>query len=76
MGSNLTVRLSEDIMESWALETDIRLLPTYPQGNGQAEAVNKVIVSGLKKRLDEAKRKWVDELPNVLWTLHHTPKIN
>ena len=30
----------------------------YPQGNGQAEAVNKVIVSGLKKRLDDAKGKW------------------
>ena len=29
--------------------------PAYPQGNGQAEAVNKVIVSGLKKRLDDAK---------------------
>ena len=29
----------------------------YPQGNGQAEAVNKVIVSGLKKRLDDAKGK-------------------
>ena len=28
----------------------------YPQGNGQAEAVNKVIVNGLKKRLDNAKR--------------------
>ena len=27
----------------------------YPQGNGQAEAVNKVIVNGLKKRLDDAK---------------------
>ena len=25
--------------------------PTYPQGNGQAEAVNKVIVSGLKKNV-------------------------
>ena len=25
--------------------------PAYPQGNGQAEAVNKVIVSRLKKRL-------------------------
>ena len=25
--------------------------PAYPQGNGQAEAINKVIVSGLKKRL-------------------------
>ena len=29
--------------------------PAYPQGNGQAEAVNKVIVNGLKKRLDAAK---------------------
>ena len=33
----------------------------YPQGNGQAEAVNKVIVSGLKKRLDDAKGKWMEE---------------
>ena len=29
--------------------------PAYPQGNGQAEAINKVIVGGLKKRLDDAK---------------------
>ena len=29
----------------------------YPQGNGQAEAVNKVIVGGLKKRLDDVKGK-------------------
>ena len=27
----------------------------YPQGNGQAEAVNKIIVNGLKKRLNDAK---------------------
>ena len=40
--------------------------PTYPQGNGQAEAINKVIVNGLKKRLDDAKDKWVEELPYVL----------
>ena len=33
----------------------------YPQGNGQAEVVNKVIVSGLKKRLDDAKGKWMEE---------------
>ena len=37
----------------------------YPQGNGQAEAVNKVIVNGLKKRLKDAKGKWVEELPHV-----------
>ena len=47
--------------------------PTYPQGNGQAEAVNKVIVSGLKKRLDDAKGKWVEELLHVLWTYKTTP---
>ena len=46
----------------------------YPQGNGQAEAVNKVIVNGLKKRLDDAKGRWVEELPHVLWTYHTTPR--
>ena len=38
----------------------------YPQGNGQAESVNKVILGGLKKRLDDAKGKWVEELPHLL----------
>ena len=47
--------------------------PAYPQGNGQAEAVNKVILSGLKKRLDDAKGKWVKELPHVLWMYRTTP---
>ena len=48
--------------------------PAYPQGNGKAEAVNKVIVNGLKKRLDEAKGRWVEELPHVLWTYKTTPR--
>ena len=41
--------------------------------NGQAEAVNKIIVSGLKKRLDNAKGKWVEELLHVLWTYRTMP---
>ena len=48
--------------------------PAYPQKNGQAEAVNKVIVNRLKKRLDDAKGKWVEELPHVLWTYRTTPR--
>ena len=48
--------------------------PAYPQKNGQAEAVNKVIVSGLKKRLDDAKGKWVEELSYILWTYRTTPR--
>ena len=48
--------------------------PAYPQRNGQVEAMNKVILSGLKKRLDDAKGKWVEELPHVLWTYRTTPR--
>ena len=53
--------------------TNMYSTPAYPQGNGQAEAVNKVIINGLKKRLDDAKGKWVEELPHVLWTYRTTP---
>ena len=48
--------------------------PAYPHGNGQAETVNKVIVNGLKKRLDYAKGRWVEELPHVLWVYRTTPR--
>ena len=46
--------------------------PAYPQRNGQAEVVNKVIVNGLKKRLDDAKGKWVEELSHDLLTYRTT----
>ena len=50
--------------------------PAYPQSNCQAEAVNKTILNGLKRRLDGAKGIWVEELPNVLWTYCTTPRIS
>ena len=31
-------------------------------------------MSELKKRLDDAKGKWVEELPHVLWTYRTTPR--
>ena len=40
--------------------------PAYPQSNGQAEAMNKTILNRLKRRLDGAKGRWVEELPNIL----------
>ena len=48
--------------------------PAYPQGSRQVEVVNKVIVCELKKRLDKAKGKWVDEIPHVLWAYRTTPE--
>ena len=46
----------------------------YPQGNGQAEYVNKVIVNDLKQRLEGVKGNWAEELPNVLWAYRTTPR--
>ncbi|XP_050890966.1 uncharacterized protein LOC127096442 [Lathyrus oleraceus] len=45
----------------------------HPQTNGQAEAANRVILRGLKRRLGEAKRAWVKELHSVLWAYRTTP---
>ena len=30
-------------------------------------------MGGLKKRLDDVKGKWVEELPHILWTYRTTP---
>ncbi|CAJ2667150.1 unnamed protein product [Trifolium pratense] len=37
----------------------------HPQTNGQAEAANRVILRGLRRRLDQNKKKWVEELDNL-----------
>ena len=31
-------------------------------------------MSGLKRRLDDAKGRWVEELPHILWTYRTTPR--
>lgn len=47
--------------------------PRYPQSNGQVEATNKILLSALKKRLEKAKGKWIEELPGVLWAYRTIP---
>ena len=46
--------------------------PRYPQSNRQAEATYKTLLTALKKRLERAKRKWVEELLGVLWAYRTT----
>jgi len=46
----------------------------HPQTNGQVEAVNKVILVELRKRLDTAKGRWPEELVEVLWAYRCTPQ--
>ncbi|KAL2652943.1 hypothetical protein R1flu_021071 [Riccia fluitans] len=39
----------------------------YPCGNGQAESTNKILITMLRKVVDEHKRNWHFKLPSVLW---------
>lgn len=47
--------------------------PCFPQINGQTKATNKTLLTTLKKMMEEAKGKWVDELSGVLWAYQKTP---
>jgi hypothetical protein len=37
----------------------------HPQANGQAESANKVILNGIKKKLEDAKGLWAEQLHEV-----------
>ncbi|KAL8155563.1 hypothetical protein AgCh_000811 [Apium graveolens] len=48
----------------------------YPQGNGQVEVTNRILLRGIEKRLRESKTKWPEELPNVLWAYRTSPRTS
>lgn len=45
----------------------------HPQANKQAEFANKVILNGLKNKLDDAKGLWEELLHEILWSYHTMP---
>jgi len=46
----------------------------HPQTNGQVESANRVMLRGLKRRLEKAKGTWSEKVPRILWAYHTTPK--
>ncbi|KAL8124074.1 hypothetical protein AgCh_011906 [Apium graveolens] len=48
----------------------------YPQGNGQVQVTNRILLRGIEKRLKENKNKWPEELPSVLWSYKTSPKTS
>ena len=44
----------------------------HPQTNGQVELVNKNILESLKKRLDDTKGLWIEELLSTFWAIKTT----
>ncbi|XP_057808901.1 uncharacterized protein LOC131023379 [Salvia miltiorrhiza] len=46
----------------------------HPQANGQVELANRTICEGIKKKLNQSRGKWVEELDTVLWAYRTSPK--
>nr|AAP05806.1 putative GAG-POL precursor [Oryza sativa Japonica Group]AAT76358.1 putative GAG-POL precursor [Oryza sativa Japonica Group] len=49
---------------------------SHPQSNGQVERANGIVLQGIKTRVYDRlmshDKKWVEELPSVLWAMHTT----
>ncbi|XP_072072103.1 uncharacterized protein [Arachis hypogaea] len=44
----------------------------HPQTNGLAKATNKIVLQGLKKKLEDSKGEWAELIPEVLWSYNTT----
>ena len=71
-GTQFTDRNFQDYLEKLNISHSFTSVE-HPQTNGQAESANRIVLRGIRRRLDEAKTKWVDELHTVLWAYRTTP---
>jgi transposase InsO family protein len=75
-GSQFTVRKFLEFCDKFHIRVDWAAV-AHPQTNGQVERANGMILQGLKPRifdqLNKSGRKWLQELPAVVWSLRTTP---
>lgn len=67
-GHNSKVRWFRNFAMTWSLGSEI------PENNGQTDVTNKTIFNYMKKKLDRAKGRWIEELPGVLWAYWTTKR--
>ena len=48
----------------------------HPKTNGQVESANRILLRGLKRRLEKAKGVWAEEVPRIVWSYHTTPQTS
>ncbi|XP_068503704.1 uncharacterized protein [Phaseolus vulgaris] len=65
--SHLLKKLCEDIGTQHVFAS-----VEHPQTNGQVESANRVLLRGLKRRLEKAKGSWAEEVPRIIWAYHTT----
>jgi transposase InsO family protein len=75
-GSQFTGRKFLEFCDKFHIRVDWATV-AHPQTNGQVERANNMILQGLMPRifdrLNKSGRKWLQELPAVVWSLKTTP---
>ncbi|GJV45225.1 reverse transcriptase domain-containing protein [Tanacetum coccineum] len=67
-------QFSDNPFKDWCDKLNITqrfTLVKHPQSNGLVERANRSLGEGIKARLGEGNKNWVEELPHVLWA-HRT----
>ncbi|RDX73035.1 rnhA, partial [Mucuna pruriens] len=59
------------VVDYFTKQVEVELIMTISLES--VESANKVILRGLQRRLEEAKGRSVEQLPQVLWSYHTTP---
>jgi len=75
--SNIGIQFASQQLSKLCTELGIKHVFTsieHPQTNGQVESVNRVLLRGLKRRLDKAKGTWAEEVPRIVWAYRTTPQ--
>jgi transposase InsO family protein len=74
--SQFTDRKFREFCDKFHIRVDWAAV-AHPQANGQVERANGMILQGLKPRifdrLNKSGRRWLQELPTVVWSLRTTP---
>ncbi|XP_059639644.1 uncharacterized protein LOC132282017 [Cornus florida] len=61
----------KELLEKYGINQKLATV-SHPQANGQAEITNRIIFACIKKKLEDEKSKWLNELPNILWAYRTT----
>ncbi|GKV45238.1 hypothetical protein SLEP1_g52347 [Rubroshorea leprosula] len=70
-GTQFNCSSFRDFCSSYGIKLQF-ILVYHPESNWMVESVNKVILEGIKPRLELHKARWADELNNVLWAYRTT----
>ncbi|KAL0411222.1 UNVERIFIED_CONTAM: hypothetical protein Slati_3711900 [Sesamum latifolium] len=46
----------------------------HPQSKGQVEVTNRILLQGIKRRLERVRGNWAEELTSVMWAYRTTPE--